>query len=537
MGKRKLGLNYLVSLSILAIISCSKDDKSINDSNTLRVDVGAEVPTFDPALAEDSYTYRIINDLYAGLVDFDQANRPMPGMASSWEISPDGKIYVFHLRDGLKFSDASPIKASDFVYSWRRLVNPKTGSPYSFLLKDVINGEDIIKGKMSAASLGVLALDDKTFIVHLVHPTNAFLSYLTVPNLYVVSKAAIHKYGESWIIPQNIVTSGAYVLKKHIMNGYALVSKNPNFYAESSVKIVNVKYFPFVDTNASLANYKTGALDTTWQNVPIDQYQQLRRQYPTQLHTIRWERIDYLNLNFKLPKFANNLKLRQALAMAINREDLVNLVLNSGQAPLYSIVTPIIEQGKYADVYYEWRNWPHSKQIAYARKLYKEAGYGPNHPLKLTLKYQTNDLTKKEMIAIMSMWQSVLGVKVILQNEELKMLNQDWKNANYEVSQGRWGADYNSITTYTPLFVCNNGNNRAHYCNKQYDALIDQADKTLNPKMQERLYKQALKIVLSDYAIIPLYEPAHQRLVNPRVHGYDIDSNYLDNVQSKWFAF
>ena len=522
---------------VTLFVACSKGGSVTDNATTLRVDVGTELPTFDPALAEDGNTYRVINDLFAGLVDFDQANRPIPGMAQSWDISPDGKIYTFHLRNNLKFSDGTPITANDFVYSWRRLIDPKTGSSYAFLLKDVLNGQKIIDGKEQPERLGVIALDPNTFVVHLEHPTNAFLSYITTPNVFVVPQKVIEKYGQNWTKPENMVTSGAYVLKEHVVNGYVLASKNLNYYAESGVKITNVKYFPFTDTNASLANFKTGALDTTWQNVPIDQYTQLQKQFPDELHTFKWERMDYINLNFQLPKFANNIKLRQALAMAINREDLTKLVLGAGQVPLYSVVTPTIENGKYADVNYSWSKLPHEKQIAMAKELYKEAGYGPNNPLTVTIKYQTNDLYKKVMISIMSMWQETLGVKVKLVNEEMKVLFPDLKNGNYEVGQGRWGADYNSVTTYTPLFVCNNGNNRSHYCNKNYDALIAKADATANHAEQERLYKQALKIALEDYAIIPLFEPTHQRLVSRRVGGYNIETNYLDNVQTKWFYF
>lgn len=140
------------------------------------------------------------------------------------------------------------------------------------------------------------------------------------------------------------------------------------------------------------------------------------------------------------------------------------------------------------------------------------------------------------MLAISSMWQETLGVKVTLINEEAKVLTQDLKSANYDIAQGTWGADYNSITTYTPLFICNNGNNRSHYCNPQYDSLIAKAETTSNPSQQESLYKNALDIVMDDMPIIPLYEPTHQRLVSSRVYGYDIDTNYLDNVQSKWFV-
>lgn len=536
-----LTLTTLCSTIFISACSGREESNSANlaatsPKETLRVDIGAEIPTFDPAIAEDGNTYRVTNDLFAGLIDFDQSNRPIPGMARSWEITPDGKTYTFHLRDNLKFSDGSPIKASDFVYSWQRLVDPKLGSSYAFLLKDVVNGASIIAGKAPATSLGISAPDDKTVVVKLTHPSNAFLSYLTVPNVFVVSRANLEKFGESWTLPQNMVTSGAYTLKDHVLNGYILTQKNPEFYQESMVQIKYIKYFPFVDANASLSNFKTGDLDTTWQNVPIDQYAALKKQYPTELHTFMWERVNYLNFNMKLPKYANNLKLRQALALAIDRDSLAHTILAAGQLPLYSIVTPTIENGKYADIHYSWNNLAKAKRIAEARELFKEAGYGSNNPLTITLKYQTNDLTKKVMLAIMAMWQENLGVKVNLVNEELKVLFPDLKSGNYDMAEGRWGADYNSVTTYTPLFLCNSGNNRSHYCNPKYDALIAKAKATANPQQQEQLYKQALNIALADYPVIPLFEPTHQRLVSPRVAGYQIDNNYLDNVQSKWFT-
>lgn len=524
-------------VTIIGLAACSpknnEQSSTASQSDTLRVDIGSEIPTFDPVMAEDGYTYRVMNDLFAGLVDFDQKNRPIPGMAT-WDISKDGLVYTFHLRDGLKFSDGSPIKASDFVFSWQRLVNPKTGSSYAFLLKDIVNAEDIFSGKKTATSLGVSAPDDKTFIVKLAHPTNAFLNYITTPNVFVVSEKVVKQYGESWTSPSHIVTSGAYILKEHVVNGYVLVNKNPNYYQESMVHIANVRYSPFVDTNAAVANYKTGALDTTWQNVPADQYQAIKKEYPNELHSFKWERMEFLNLNMTSDKYAKNPQLRQALAMAIDRDTLSKIILAAGQTPLYGVVTPTIENGKYADIQYPWVNLPREEQIAKAKQLYKEAGYSAANPLKITLKYQTNDLSKKVMIAVMSMWQNILGVKVELVNEERKVLSQDWRNANYDISQGTWGADYNSVTTYTPQYVCKNGNNRSHYCNPAYDKLITQAEATVDPVEQEKLYKQALWIVMNDYPIIPLYQPVHQRLISPRISGYDADDNYLDNVQTKW---
>lgn len=324
--------SILVLIFLNGLVSCSYENtQNAKNNKILNIDICAEIPTVDPALSEDWNTYRIVNDLYAGLVDFNQANQPTPGMAESWDISQNHLTYTFHLRDNLKFSNGSSIKASDFVFSWRRLVAPKTGSSYAFLLKDVLGANDIINNNASPDTLGVFAPNDKTFIVKLSHPTSAFLNYITTPNVFVVSEAAVTKYGNDWTKPQNIVTSGAYVLKAHVVNGYILVGKNTQYYEESEVHISYVKYFPFIDTNASLSSYKTKSLDMTCQTVPVDQYKLLHKEYKDELHTFPWERLEFLNFNMKLSKYANNLKLRQALAMAIDRSTITNIVLGAGQ--------------------------------------------------------------------------------------------------------------------------------------------------------------------------------------------------------------
>lgn len=531
----KRWLGFLI-ISCMLFSACSNKQEVSNDANTLRVDIGMEPPTLDPALAEDAYTFRVVNDLFAGLIDFDQTNKPIAGMAESWEISPDGKTYTFHLHENLKFSDGTPITAKDFVYSWQRLIDPKTACAYSFLLKSIVNAQEILSGKLSSDKLGVEAVDNNTFRVKLDYPNNAFLSYMTVPDVFVVPRHIIQKYGNDWTNPKHMVTSGAYTLKEHVLNGYILAAKNPYYYNASNVKINRIKYFPYVDVNVALANYKTGVLDTTWQNVPIDQYKSLKRQYMSELHTVTWERLEFLNFNMTLPKYANNLKLREALSMAIDRDILVKNVLKSGQRTLYSVVTPTIEAGKYAKIKYEWQSLSREKRLAKARQLYKAAGYSNKNPLKVTLKYKTNDLYRKVAISIAAMWSDELGVDVVLQNEEWKSLIQSLHNANYDISFGGWGADYNSITTYTPIYACNNANNHSHYCNKQYDSLIDQAIRTVDNNKQELLYKQALQLMLNSYSIIPLFQPSHQRLVNSRVQNYHIKDNYLDNVQSKWMT-
>lgn len=519
----------------VGIIACSNHEEN-QAKNTLRVDIGNEISTVDPARTEVAPDFRVVNDLFAGLLDFDQSNRPIPGLAEKWEISKDGKTYTFHLRHGLKFSDGSPITSDDFVYSWQRLVDPKTAAAYGFLLDGVVNAEAIMKGTMPVKSLGVSAPDQYTVVVQLAHPMNEFLTYLTAPAVDVVPEQVIEKYGDAWTEPKNIVTSGAYTLKEHVMNGYILAEKNSNFYAANKVAIEKVKYFPLTNSNVSLDTYKSGALDTTWQNVPIDKFAEIKKEFPTQLHVTTWEKTIFFNFNLHSAKYANNPKLRQALVMAIDRKTLADDVLKSGQKPIYSIVTPTIENGKYAGITYDWANFDNDKRIKMAQQLYAQAGYSTKNPLEVTLKYRNNDLDKKTALAMASMWQSVLGVKVNLENQEYKALLQALRKGDFDIAEGNWGADYNSVTTYTPLYRCNNGNNHSFYCNTKYDNILEAASSMVNLDAEEALYKSAIKIANDDYSTIQLYEPSHQRLVNPRVKGYQIDNNYLDNVQSKWFT-
>ena len=525
----------------LLITSCSKKTEETtteqHPQNRLRIALSGEIPSLDPQLREDIVSTRVMYDLFAGLLDFDQQNRPIAGMAESWQISPDKKIYTFKLRKNLKFSDGSPITANDFVYSWQRLVDPKTGSTYNWLLDNVVNGKNIIENKMDKTKLGVTALNNLTFVVTLLNPDSAFLSKCTLPNLFVVSKNVIQKYGNEWTKPQNIVTSGAYILKEHVVNGYMNAIKNPFYYDAHNVKINEVVYFPYENINASIAAYTSGQIDLTFVSVPIDQYQSIKQKYKSQLNSVPQDSVYYYNLNMLQPEFKNNLKLRMALSMAVDRNILTKEVLNTGQIPIYSVVSPTIEHGKYKDVKYGWSSWSRKKQILTAQKLYKEAGYNKNKPFQSVILYNNSEVNKKIAISLVSMWQEVLGAKITLQNQEWKTFLIDRRKGNYQISRDAWLADYDNVTFYTPLYQCGNIQNRSHYCNPQFNQLIDKALVTLDDKQQQQLYTEAFNIALNDYSTIPLFENTYQRLVKPYVKGLNLSKNYLDHSQSKWIYF
>lgn len=542
MKKSQLTLILLSTYAaLITLTSCSNKstETTKQDKSIITVDLGSDVATVDPQLAEDSQSHRVTNDLFEGLTTSSQSNQIVAGLADKWDISPDGKTYTFHLRNGIKFSDGTPITANDVVYTYRRLVNPKVSSPYNMLLTNVVNGKAIIQNKKPITSLAVKALDKNTVEIILERPDPSFLAITSLWNLGIVSEANVTKFGVSWTDPKNMITSGAYKLDERIIKGHILESKNPNYYDSNNVAIEKVQFLPIEDTNSSLSQYKSGGLDITY-SLPVDQYKAVKETLADQEHTVSLEAIYYYDFNMTLPKFKNNPKLRQALSMAVDRNILVKDVLGQGQVPLYSYVTNTIEDGKFAGLDYSWSKLPREKQIAEAKQLFKAAGYDDSHPLQITINYNTNDLHKKVALAISSMWQQTFGVKSIIVNAS----NQEWKTflqtrhkADYDIARDAWIADYNSVDTYTNLYECNNPQNNAHSCTPEFDSLIHQAQQSGAESQRMALTRQALQKAMDNYSIIPLYQYTYFRVIKPSVIGYTPETNHLDNVYSKWYRF
>ncbi len=526
-------------LAGLLLVSCSDNasttNKSTHSQNELRVDIGSEPPSLDPQLLADTSSARVTNDLFAGLVDFDQKNQVIAGLADKWTISPDGKSYTFHLRDGIKFSDGTPITANDIVFSWQRLANPDFGAPYAQLLNNLLNAKEIAQSKKPVASLGVRAVDTKTFQVNLTQATPDFLKYLTLPAFAVLPAHTINKYQAEWTKPQNMVSSGAYQLVEHVVNGQIVIKKNPYYYAAAQVTIPTVKFFPYSDRNSALNAYKSGDLDMTF-SLPTNDTQRLISEYPQEVQRTNYEALVYYDFNMQLPMF-KDIRLRQALTMAIDRPTLVTkIITDENRLPLYSTVTPTIADAAYADIHYQWESLPREEQVETAKKLYAAAGYSPAKPLKITILYNNDEGNKKRTLALASMWHDILGVQVEVRNQEWKTFLTSRQKGDFEISRDGSNAEYNSVSAYTNLYLCNSRLNNSHYCNPAYDKLIAAGDKATDVKSKTRYYHQALELVLADYPIIPLYQPSYSRLVKPYVKNYQVKDNHLDQVQSKWLA-
>lgn len=531
-----------ILLSGCLIVSCSKNVPHTSSRDTINIGLNDDVSTFDPTITQDVSSARVLNDLFEGLVTENQKNQPIPGLAKSWDILNNNKTYVFHLRDNLKFSDGSPITADDVVFTWRRLVDPKTGSTFSFLANNIVNAKEIIAGKKPITSLGIRAIDKQNIQFNLVRPDPTFLAICTEINVAVISQANVIKYGSSWTEPKNIVTSGAYKLTSRINKGDIILSKNVNYYDASNVAIDKVKFTSFSDLNSEFNMYKTGEIDIT-SDVPHDQYNTIKKDFPTELHTVSAEAMYYYRFNLKDPLIANNVKLRQALSMVIDRDVLVNKIVAQGETPSYTIPSYTVENGKYRNTDVYWASWPMSKKITEARKLYNASGYDQNTPLTLELLYSSNDINKKIALTIGYMWTKTLGVNVKYTNAELKTFLSDIYSGKFEVASERWYADYNSVNNYIDLYECDNPENKIRFCNSKFDTLLEQAANSFDkPTTRDDLarssrsdnIKQAIKIIEDSYAMIPLFQGTYSKLVSLKVQGYDIDNNHLDHVQTKW---
>ena len=276
----------------------------------------------------------------------------------------------------------------------------------------------------------------------------------------------------------------------------------------------------------------------TW-DVPGSSITDIQQKFPESFKYAKRENMVYFDLNMNLPIFRDNPKLRQALTMAVDRDELTTKVFNKtlGFTPLYSTVTGTIENGRFKDVRYQWAKLPESGRVAVAQKLYEEAGYSREKPLQLVISYNTSERNKQSVLALAAMWQRVLGVKVSLRQQEWKPFIQARLQGDYMVAWDHWGADFNAVETYTNLYQCGSANNKPKLCDKQVDSDFAKAAATTSLPLQQKLYAKGLQQALDDYSIIPFYQGSVTRLVKPYIENYQFEENSLDHVQSKWFRF
>ena len=531
--KKSLVAAGILSALITANVAMAADVPAgvqLADKQTLVRNNGAEVQSLDPHKIEGVPESNVNRDLFEGLVIGDLNGHPVPGVAESWD-NKDFKVWTFHIRKDAKWSDGSPVTAQDFVYSWQRLADPKTASPYASYLQygHVANVDEIIAGKKPATDLGVKAIDDKTFEVTLSEPVPYFYKLLVHPSVSPVPKAAIEKYGEKWTQPANIVTNGAYKLKDWVVNERIVLERNTNYWDNAKTVINQVTYLPISSEVTDVNRYRSGEIDMTYNNMPIELFQKLKKEIPKEVHVDPYLCTYYYEINNQKAPFTD-VRVRTALKLALDRDIIVNKVKNQGDLPAYSYTPPYTDGMKLVEP--EWFKWSQEKRNEEAKKLLAEAGYTADKPLTFNLLYNTSDLHKKLAIAVASIWKKNLGANVKLENQEWKTFLDSRHQGTFDVARAGWCADYNEPTSFLNTMLSDSSNNTAHYKSPAFDKIIGDTLQVTDEAKRAKLYAQSEQQLDKDSAIVPVYYYVNARLVKPWVGGYT-GKDPLDNISVK----
>ncbi len=500
------------------------------EKQTLVRNNGAEVQSLDPHKIEGVPESNVSRDLFEGLLISDVEGHPTAGVAEKWE-NKDFKVWTFHLRKNAKWSDGTPVTAHDFVYSWQRLADPKTASPYASYLQygHIANIDDVIAGKKPTSELGVKAIDDNTFEVTLSEPVPYFYKLLVHPSVSAVPKAAIEKFGDKWTQPANIVTNGAYKLKDWVVNERIVLERNTNYWDNDKTVITQVTYLPISAEVTDVNRYRSGEIDMTYNNMPIELFQKLKKEIPKEVHVDPYLCTYYYEINNQKAPFTD-VRVRTALKLALDRDIIVNKVKNQGDLPAYSYTPPYTDGAKLTEP--AWFKMTQEQRNAEAKKLLAEAGYTAGKPLSFSLLYNTSDLHKKLAIAVASIWKKNLGANVKLENQEWKTFLDTRHQGTFDVARAGWCADYNEPTSFLNTMLSDSSNNTAHYKSPAFDKLIGDTLKVTDEAQRAELYSKAEQQLDKDSAIVPVYYYVNARLVKPWVGGYT-GKDPLDNIYVK----
>ncbi|OGQ21904.1 MAG: hypothetical protein A3I05_00525 [Deltaproteobacteria bacterium RIFCSPLOWO2_02_FULL_44_10] len=502
-------LRHLFTLFLIMglMVGCSRKEQG-KQARVLHLDNKSEVDTLDPALIRDVAASRVVMQLFEGLLEYHPKTlEPIPGAASHYDVSEDGKVYTFHLRKEAKWSNGDPVTAHDFVYSWKRVVDPKLGAAYAFQAFYIKNAQKIYEGKANASELGVTAVDDLTLRVELENPTPFFSAIVTFQTLRPVHQKTVEAYGDKWIRAEHIVSNGAFILKEWTPNKQIVLEPNPKYWDRKNLKLDRVVYYPLEDREVAFKLFRAGQLHY------VDEVPSLK--IPTLQGDPEFNHGPFLGAYYVLVNVAkppfNNKHLRQALAMSIDREKITQ-VLHRGIAN--AAFTPKGTAG-----YQPPEGLPFNPEKA--RALLAEAGYPEGKGLpKITLSYNTDQDHKRVMELVQNMWKENLGIEVEIRNMEWKTLYQSYRERNYELGRMGWIGDYVDPNTFLDMHLTGNGNNDAGWSNLEYDRLIRLAGETINSKKRFEYFQKAESILLDESPVLPIYTWTFPSMMSKKMEGY-----------------
>ncbi len=516
-------------LTLTTSAFAAQSEEKLAAEQILHLGNGAEPQTLDPHKAEGVPSSNIMRDLYEGLTSEAPDGSLIPGAAERWEISKDGKVYTFYLRRNARWSNGDPVVAADFVAGLRRSVDPKTLSHYSQILSSIVNAEAVTAGRVPPEELGVTALDEHTLEIRLKAPTPYFLGLLNHSSTFPINRRSFAEHGARFTRLGNLVSNGAFQLTDWVVQSHIRLDRNPLYWDNARNVIDAVYYHATEDQSSELKRYRAGELH--WTNeVPLNQVSWIRENLPDEFQINTYLGTYYYGFNLTKPPFKDNKALRRALTMAIDREILVNKVTRLGEQPAYGWVPPGIYN--YTAQRPAWADWPRDKQLAEARRLYAQAGYGPDKPLHIELRYNTSENHKKVAVALAAMLKQALGVRVNLINEEWKVFLETRKQKRItQLFRAGWIGDYNDAYTFAELMYSKHGINDPGYNNPAYDRLLQEAAVEGDFDRRREILEEAERLLIDDQPVMPIYYYVSKRMVKPYLAGYK--PNIMDHHYSK----
>jgi oligopeptide transport system substrate-binding protein len=483
---------------------------------------GDEPQTLDPAIMTGQLEERIAQSIFEGLTTRDPKGEVVPGVAASWTRSPDGLTYTFHLRPDARWSDGAPLTSADFLRSWERTLNPATASEYAYELYYLVNGEAYGTGKIADFSqVGVKAPDPLTLVVTLAHPTAYFLELTTLPPLFPVPLAAIAQYGTDWTKPGHLVGNGPYVLKQWRLNDYILLEANPNYWRP--VAIHRIKVLPTNNATACFnlfASHKTDLIiDKT--SIPPNLVQDLKDK--PYFHADPFGATAFLRYNVKRKPF-DDVRVRQALALGLDKADIVRKITRAGEPVAESFVPPGSAGG--------YQSPPGlGYDPAKARQLLAAAGYpgGRGFPDVDLLYAIHGEVPRGVATEMQALWRRDLGITSIhLRGQEWKVYLNSEQALDYDLAFSSWVGDYNDPQTFIDMFVTDGGNNETGWSDPQYDQMLAQSEVTPDPAQRLQILQHMEKILVSDQTpIVPVYFYVGIALYHPeKLAGFE--PNFID---------
>ena len=506
--------------------------------NVVTMNIGSDPRSVDPALASTTNEHVLVNQLFEGLTR-QGPEGIVPGVAKEWSFDKDTNTYTFILRDA-QFSNGDPITAEDFVYSWKRALDPRTGSEYAYQLYYIKGAQALNEIDLAAPdaeeqinagleTVGVRALDESTLEVTLEGLAPYFLSLVAFPTYHPVNKNVVENDPDWGSSVTSLVSNGPYVLQSWVHGEKIVVVTNDKYWDKDIVSIDQLDFLMIEQANTQLIMWETGQLDITTDNVPVTELDRLEKEGVLKKQPVIATRFIFLN-NERAP--LDDPRVRSALSMALDREAITHSVIKSGSTPATAYVPPGMPEGTmdFRDV----GGTLIEEDIAKAKALLAEAGFldGKGFP-EIEIMISANEKTKAIAEACIEMWKKNLNITTIeVRSVESKIASERRRGFDFDMTFSGWYGDFLDPMTFLELATSKSGQNSMQYSNPDYDRLIEEVN--MSSDEQERMTRmhQAEAILMKDMPLIPINVEGSTYLSNPRVQG--VFRNILNMVDFKW---